>query len=206
MTTLQYVKIDSSLSVSLLMIQYSNAPYFFPLTEPCPTGWVVAPNKAKCFYHVRKLQSWNDSEACCNKYGGHLASLRSLPELHFAQSICGEIFNNCWVGGRRFNSAAGYKWTWSDNSQWNESLFPLALDTSNCTGLSCPMKSTVNLCTRMTNHSNSLMSDSCNNPLASVCVLDTGVSLLYNSWFSFYIHLDFCLIILPLLLLFFYLA
>ncbi|KAF7837579.1 C-type lectin receptor-like tyrosine-protein kinase [Senna tora] len=55
---------------------------------------------------------------------------------NFFVSLCGERFNNCWVGGRRINSTS------------------------------------VNLCTIVTNHSNSLMTDGCDNPHASVCVLN----------------------------------
>lgn len=162
------------------MFQCSNAlSIFYSWTEPCPAGWVIGPDRAKCFYRVGKSQSWNDSESCCNVYGGHLASLVSLPELHFAQSLCGGSFNNCWVGGRRINSTAGYEWAWSDNSLWNISMFPMTLDPSSCTGSSCNMKNLINLCTIMTNHSNSLMSDGCDHPHASVCVVDIGMSLLY---------------------------
>ncbi|XP_061354991.1 C-type lectin receptor-like tyrosine-protein kinase At1g52310 isoform X2 [Gastrolobium bilobum] len=142
------------------------------LDAPCPTGWVIDPNKTKCILHVGRPQSWNDSETCCNKYGGHLASLTSLAELHFAQSLCGESINSCWIGGRRLNSTANYQWMWSDNSQWNNSIFPLADVLPNCTGTRCHMYSTDNLCTVMTNNSKSLMSERCDNPHASLCVLD----------------------------------
>ncbi|XP_054805915.1 C-type lectin receptor-like tyrosine-protein kinase At1g52310 isoform X2 [Prosopis cineraria] len=114
-----------------------NDPQNREIGDPCPAGWVVGPDKARCFYHVGRPQSWNDSESHCNKCGGHLASLISLPELHFAQSLCGD---SCWVGGRRINSTAGYEWVWSDKSQWNKSMFPLSLDPSSCTGLPCNTK------------------------------------------------------------------
>ncbi|XP_057429629.1 C-type lectin receptor-like tyrosine-protein kinase At1g52310 [Lotus japonicus] len=138
---------------------------------PCPIGWVIDPNnKTRCFLHVESPQSWNDSETCCDKYGGHLASLTSLQELHFAQSLCGESINSCWIGGRRLNSTGGFQWMWSDNSQWNKSMFPLV----NCTGtgLSCHVNSTYNLCTVVTNNSKSLISERCDNPHASLCILE----------------------------------
>lgn len=147
--------------------------YFSPCTELCPTGWVIDTNKTKCFLHVGRSQSWNESETCCNIYGGHLASLTSLQELHFAQSLCGESINSCWIGGRRLNTTAGYEWVWSDNSQLNSSIFPLADVPSNCTQLSCHINYTNNLCTLMIN-SSSLMSERCDNPHSSVCVLDIG--------------------------------
>ncbi|KAK4266062.1 hypothetical protein QN277_027035 [Acacia crassicarpa] len=146
-----------------------NGPQSRESGGPCPAGWVVGPNKARCFYHVGKPQSWNDSETHCNKCGGHLASLISLPELHFAQSLCGD---SCWVGGRRINSTAGYEWVWSDKSLWNESMLPLMLDQTNCTGLFCNTTGAVNTCTIMTNHSDSLVSDTCDKLNASMCVFD----------------------------------
>ncbi|PNX92815.1 c-type lectin receptor-like tyrosine-protein kinase, partial [Trifolium pratense] len=142
---------------------------------PCPNGWVMDPNKTKCFLHVGRPQSWNDSETCCNKYGGHLASLASLQELHFAQSLCGESINSCWIGGRRLNNTiSGFQWTWSDNSQWNKSMFPLANVPLNCTGTgqSCVRNITENVCSVMTNNSKSLISERCDNPHASLCILD----------------------------------
>ncbi|GAU49361.1 hypothetical protein TSUD_375500 [Trifolium subterraneum] len=142
---------------------------------PCPNGWVMDPNKTKCFLHVGRPQSWNDSETCCNKYGGHLASLSSLQELHFAQSLCGESINSCWIGGRRLNNTiSGFQWTWSDNSQWNKSMFPLANVPLNCTGTgqSCLRNITENVCSVMTNNSKSLISERCDNPHASLCILD----------------------------------
>ncbi|KAJ1439958.1 Tyrosine-protein kinase, active site [Sesbania bispinosa] len=140
---------------------------------PCPNGWVIDPNKTKCFLHLGRPQSWNDSETCCSKYGGHLASLKSLQELHFAQSLCGESINSCWIGGR-VNSTAGFQWIWSDNSQWNNSIFRLADVPANCTGngLSCHRNNTDNLCTVMTNNSKSLIGERCDNPHASLCILD----------------------------------
>lgn len=147
-------------------------------TDPCPDGWVVGPNKARCFYHVAKPQSWNDSETHCYLCGGHLASLLSLPELHFAQSLCGD---SCWVGGRRTNSTAGYEWGWSDKSIWNESMFPSLINPTNCTGSFCNTKDAGVKCTIMTNYSDSLMSDTCDKLNASVCVLDIGKSCVNDS-------------------------
>ncbi|KAI4335175.1 hypothetical protein L6164_013845 [Bauhinia variegata] len=139
---------------------------------PCPFGWVICPNKTKCYRHVGIPQSWNESEACCSKYGGHLAALLSLQELSFAQSLCNVTANSCWVGGRRLNSTASHGWTWSDNSQWNESMFPLASVQSSCSGLSCHMNNSEQCA--IINNSRSVMSDRCDNSHASICVLDIG--------------------------------
>lgn len=105
--------------------------------------------------------------------------MASLQELNFAQSLCGESINSCWIGGRRQNSTSGFQWRWSDNSQWNKSIFPLTDVLLNCTGigLSCLRNSTDNLCTVMTNNSKSLMIERCDNPHASLCILDLGMLL-----------------------------
>jgi len=150
----------------------------------------MAPNKTKCFLHVGRPQSWNDSETCCSKYGGHLASLTSLQELQFAQRLCGESVNSCWIGGQRCNTTAGYQWMWSDNSPGNNSIFPLEDVPPHCNGTepSCHRNSTDNLCTVMTNNSNSLMSERCDNLHSSLCILDIGMFSLYittNSHFTF---------------------
>ncbi|MED6121671.1 hypothetical protein PIB30_032326 [Stylosanthes scabra] len=139
---------------------------------PCPTDWVIDRNKTKCFLHVGRPQSWNESETCCNKYGGHLASLASVQELQFAQNLCGESINSCWIGGRSINSTTGYQWMWSDNSQWNQSIFPLTDVPSNCIQPSCSVNRTNGLCAVVTNNSKSLLSERCDNPHSSVCVLD----------------------------------
>lgn len=154
-----------------------------PCAVPCPIGWVMDPNKTKCFLHVGRPQSWNDSETCCSKYGGHLVSLTSLQELQFAQSLCGESINSCWIGGQRLNSTAGYQWMWSNNSPWNNSIFSMVNVPPHCngTGPSCHRNSTDNLCTVVTNNSNSLITERCDNPHASLCILDIGMFSLYIS-------------------------
>ncbi|KAI4344642.1 hypothetical protein L6164_011845 [Bauhinia variegata] len=141
---------------------------------PCPTGWVIGPNKTKCYCFVGKPQSWNESETCCSKYGGHLAALVSPQELSFAHSLCNDTTNSCWVGGRRLNSTASHGWTWSDNSQWNGSMFPSEPFQSHCSGLSCHMNNSSNLCA-MIDNSRSVMSDSCDSSHASICALDIGM-------------------------------
>lgn len=153
---------------------YFNGSFNRDTTVTCPIGWVMDPNKTKCFLHVGRLQSWNDSETCCSKYGGHLVSLTSLQELQFAQSLCGDSKNSCWIGGQKLNSTSGYQWMWSDNSQWNNSILSVDDVPPHCngTGPTCNTNSTDNLCTAMTNNSNSLMSERCDNLHASLCILD----------------------------------
>ncbi|XP_059452256.1 C-type lectin receptor-like tyrosine-protein kinase At1g52310 isoform X2 [Corylus avellana] len=142
---------------------------------PCPNGWVIGPNKSKCFGYTRSPQSWNESETLCKGYGGHLAALTSFQELSFAHSLCGEVANSCWVGGRVINSTIGVGWKWSDNtSYWNESIFPDATAQSNCSSLSCHINNSFDLCTLVNNGSASLVSEKCNTSHTFLCMLDIG--------------------------------
>ncbi|KAG6659163.1 C-type lectin receptor-like tyrosine-protein kinase At1g52310 [Carya illinoinensis] len=142
---------------------------------PCRAGWVSDPDKSKCFGYMRSPKSWNESEALCNRYGGHLAALTSFQELNFALRLCGEVINGCWVGGRGNNSTVGFGWKWSDNtSYWNESIFHGAPVPSSCTNLSCHTNNSFDLCTLVTNGSTSLISERCNISHAFICMHDIG--------------------------------
>lgn len=139
---------------------------------PCPSGWVIGPDKSKCFRYTRSPLSWNESEALCEGYRGHLAALTSLEELSFARGICREVVNGCWVGGRGINSTIGFGWKWSDNtSHWNDSIFSVQ---SNCTGFACHTNNSVGLCTLLINGSTSAISERCNMSHAYICKIDIG--------------------------------
>lgn len=142
---------------------------------PCPTGWVIGPNKSKCFRYMGSRQSWNESEILCKSYSGHLAALASFQELNFARNLCDEAVDGCWVGGRVVNSSIGFRWKWSDNtSYWNGSIFPEAPLPSNCTGLSCHTNNSSDLCTLVANGSTSFSSERCNTSHVFICMLDIG--------------------------------
>jgi hypothetical protein len=150
--------------------------FIFLCTAPCPDGWVVGPNKSKCFGYMRIPQSWNESETLCKDYGGHLAALTSFQELSFAHSLCAKVASSCWIGGRGINSTIGIGWKWSDNtSYWNESIFSGAIVQSNCSSLSCHVNNSFDLCTLVTNGSTSLVSEKCNTSHAFICMLDIGI-------------------------------
>lgn len=142
---------------------------------PCPTGWVIGPNKSKCFRYMGSRQSWNESEILCKSYSGHLAALASFQELNFARNLCDEAVDGCWVGGRVVNSSIGFRWKWSDNtSYWNGSIFSEAPLPSNCTGLSCHTNNSSDLCTLVANGSTSFSSERCNTSHVFICMLDIG--------------------------------
>lgn len=121
-------------------------------------------------------QSWNESESQCNGYRGHLAAVTSFQELSFAQNLCGDVANGCWVGGRDITSQADLGWKWSENtSQWNASIIVRAPLHSGCTNLSCYAKTSNELCTMVTNETTSLVAERCNRTHSFICMLDIGL-------------------------------
>ncbi|MBA0607313.1 hypothetical protein Godav_019640 [Gossypium davidsonii] len=138
----------------------------------CPSGWVLAPNKTKCFGYNESLESWDESEIHCKRYHGHLAALTSFEELNFAQHLCGQSVNGCWVGGRVSNSTISSGWKWSDNtSVWNESVLRSSAQ-SICPKSSCFVNNSVDLCTLVKNGSEPLVSKRCNASHAFLCMVD----------------------------------
>lgn len=135
---------------------------------PCHSGWVISPNKSKCFGFIGSSRSWDESESQCKANGGHLAALTSSQELNFARKLCGENVNGCWVGGR---NAVGFGWKWSDNtSQWNDSIFAGGPSLSNCTNFSCHVNTSVDLCTLVTNRPTIFVGERCNASHAFICM------------------------------------
>ncbi|XVE48443.1 hypothetical protein DITRI_Ditri01bG0002700 [Diplodiscus trichospermus] len=140
--------------------------------KECPSGWVIGPNKSKCFGYNNSLQSWNESEIHCKQYHGHLAGLSSFQELSFARDLCSQVVNGCWVGGRVTNSTVSTGWTWSDTTLlWNESVLGLTAQ-FNCANLSCPVNTSVDLCALVKNGSEHLVSERCNASHAFLCMVD----------------------------------
>ncbi|GLU08642.1 hypothetical protein SLE2022_255420 [Rubroshorea leprosula] len=140
---------------------------------PCPPGWTISPNKSKCFRYMDSSQSWNESETSCLQQYGHLAELASYGELIFAQNLCDQSVNGCWIGRRVTNSSSSPGWKWSDNmSYWNVSMFPRVPLPSNCSNLSCLVNDSVDLCALVKNGSKPLVAERCNASHAFLCMLD----------------------------------
>ncbi|GLT52380.1 hypothetical protein SLA2020_257270 [Shorea laevis] len=140
---------------------------------PCPPGWTISPNKSKCFRYMDSSQSWNESETSCIQQHGHLAALTSYGELSFAQYLCGQSVNGCWVGRRVTNSSSSLGWKWSDNtSYWNVSMFPRVPFLSNCSNLSCLVNDSVDLCALVRNGLTPLVAERCNASHTFLCMLD----------------------------------
>ncbi|GAB2284124.1 hypothetical protein Dimus_018594 [Dionaea muscipula] len=139
----------------------------------CPSTWVINQNKTKCFRYVGSFMSWNESEAYCNAYNGHLAAAISLKEFSFAQNLCSKNVSGCWVGGRVISLAAGLNWTWSDNaSYYNNTLFPVAQFGYGCSSSSCYNGSVVGTCTLFASGLASLVAENCSRSHAFLCMVD----------------------------------
>ncbi|XP_002519359.2 C-type lectin receptor-like tyrosine-protein kinase At1g52310 [Ricinus communis] len=157
----------------------------------CHSGWDISPNKKKCLKYFEKSKSWDDSEALCASYGGHLAALTSSQELTFAKQLCGQIVDGCWVGERVINSTVGSNWKWFDNtSYWNESILSGASFDSKCTNLSCHNNATAEFCTLVNNRTTHLVDERCNKSHVFICMLDAE-----NKCYHMHCHREYLIIL-----------
>ncbi|KAK2988666.1 hypothetical protein RJ640_000273, partial [Escallonia rubra] len=173
------------------------ADIHFPWTEaicvraPCPSGWVMGPSKTNCFAYLAISHSWDESEASCKGYHGHLASPTSFQELSFIQKLCGGFGNDCWIGGKGPNSTSGLGWSWSDNTSfWNETIIPWTSLRSVCTNLSCHNDDPVTFCTLVTNETSLVVAEKCNTSHAFLCMLD-----IENRCYHMHCHREYLLIL-----------
>uniref|UniRef100_A0A7N0ZVX8 C-type lectin receptor-like tyrosine-protein kinase At1g52310 n=1 Tax=Kalanchoe fedtschenkoi TaxID=63787 RepID=A0A7N0ZVX8_KALFE len=137
----------------------------------CLAGWVISPNKSKCFKYVGSLLSWNYSESHCKVEGGHLAALVSSQDLSFVRKLCSRSESGCWVGGRgRLGSTGNWAWDWSDRkSKWNESVVVKVPSISKCPKQPCFSNAT-EFCAFISNGSLALSGEVCTNSHAYVCM------------------------------------
>ncbi|XP_050237197.1 C-type lectin receptor-like tyrosine-protein kinase At1g52310 [Mercurialis annua] len=157
----------------------------------CRSGWELTLDKTKCLKYINKSLSWDESEAFCESYGGHLAALASSQQLIFAKQLCGKNASGCWVGGRSINSTVGFGWKWSDNtSYWNGSIFAGAPFDPNCAGLSCRNNSSANFCTLVHDRNTFLVDERCNNSHAFICMLDAE-----NKCYHMHCHREYLIIL-----------
>ncbi|GLJ45727.1 hypothetical protein SUGI_0962320 [Cryptomeria japonica] len=140
----------------------------------CPEGWNSAPNIGKCFLLISKVSSWDGAEAVCQNRSGHLAALTSVQELQHVQALCKNVSSGCWVGGRAINSEKGFSWQWSDQSLWNNSVFPGPPSPLNCSNSSCLKTNLTKFCTLVTNGKIPLVGDRCKTSHDFVCMLSKG--------------------------------
>ncbi|XP_035999355.1 galactose-specific lectin nattectin [Fundulus heteroclitus] len=92
-----------------------NAEYPVPPDIRCsnfPPGFTWY--NGRCFRFVKQQKDWYEAEKACNRFGGHLASIRTQDEHEFINDLTlKETGSNtrAWVGGHK-----GRVWTWSDGS------------------------------------------------------------------------------------------
>ncbi|OMO80040.1 hypothetical protein CCACVL1_13198 [Corchorus capsularis] len=131
-----------------------------------------------------------NEEIHCRQYHGHLAILTSSEELTFAQHLCGQNVNGCWVGGRGSSSNMSFDWRWSDNtSVWNESLLGLPAE-SNCTKSPCLANTSVDWCTLVKNGSVNLVRERCNASHSFLCMVDID-----NKCYYMHCHREYLIIL-----------
>ncbi|KAF5183657.1 C-type lectin receptor-like tyrosine-protein kinase [Thalictrum thalictroides] len=151
-----------SLAFYLVRAQIQNAQ--------CPTNWEITPHMDKCFGHIPGSHTWDQAESLCADQCGHLAALTSNQELALVRKLCTEISNECWVGGRSFNSSLGVSWKWSDNI--SSSIF---LGESFSHNHSHPLharRNEINSCTLVSQSPATLSAERCNSSHAVICMLD----------------------------------
>jgi len=97
-------------STFLLILGLGLSDFVTPATV-CQAGWSAF--KGKCYKHFSVAKSWEDAEATCLGYQGHLVSLHSTGENDFLFNSFGST--KFWIGGLK----EGSRWTWSDGTYWN---------------------------------------------------------------------------------------
>ena len=63
-----------------------------------------------CYVHIDEAVSWNEAEACCVAWGGHLASIHSNAVNYHLNSIRNKD-RFTWIGLKHTVSDGSYKWT-----------------------------------------------------------------------------------------------
>nr|XP_034367367.1 C-type lectin domain family 2 member D11-like isoform X2 [Arvicanthis niloticus] len=84
---------------------------------PCPRNWIGVGNK--CFYFSEYSSNWTSSQDSCMEQEAQLARIDNQEELNFLRRYKG-IFDH-WIGLHRESSE--YPWKWTDNTEYNNSIF-----------------------------------------------------------------------------------
>eukprot|EP00063_Salmo_salar_P037511 XP_014012346.1 PREDICTED: ladderlectin-like [Salmo salar] len=84
----------------------------------CPPGW---PRYAThCYHYVPVRSTWPEAERRCLRLGGNLASVHSLPQYRFLQSVIRKStrkVQRTWIGAN--DAIKEGLWLWSDGSRFN---------------------------------------------------------------------------------------
>ncbi|XP_045569731.1 galactose-specific lectin nattectin-like [Salmo salar] len=84
----------------------------------CPPGWPC--DATHCYHYVPVQTTWPEAERKCLLLGGNLASVHSLPQYRFLQSVIsnstGKV-QRTWIGAN--DAIKEGLWLWSDGSRFN---------------------------------------------------------------------------------------
>ncbi|XP_045074994.1 galactose-specific lectin nattectin-like [Coregonus clupeaformis] len=84
----------------------------------CPHGWPSY--KKHCYHYVPLVTTWPKAERKCLLLGGNLASVHSLPQYHFLQSVIKKSTKKAqrtWIGAN--DAIKEGLWLWIDGSRFN---------------------------------------------------------------------------------------
>ncbi|XP_042185474.1 lithostathine-1-like [Oncorhynchus tshawytscha] len=84
----------------------------------CPNGWPRY--KTHCYHYVPFMTTWPEAERKCLRLGGNLASVHSLPQYRFLQSVIRKStrkVQRTWIGAN--DAIKEGLWLWSDGSRFN---------------------------------------------------------------------------------------
>ncbi|XP_041730341.1 ladderlectin-like [Coregonus clupeaformis] len=84
----------------------------------CPHGWHRY--RTRCYHYVPLVTTWPKAERKCLLLGGNLASVHSLPQYHFLQSVIknsAKKAQRTWIGAN--DAVMEGLWLWSDGSSFN---------------------------------------------------------------------------------------
>ncbi|KAM9400420.1 uncharacterized protein ACWYII_030343 [Salvelinus alpinus] len=83
----------------------------------CPKGWHRY--KKHCYHYFPFMSTWPEAERKCLRLGGNLASVHSLPQYRFLQSVIRKStkkFQRTWIGAN--DAIKEGLWLWSDGSRF----------------------------------------------------------------------------------------
>ncbi|KAK2862823.1 hypothetical protein Q5P01_002356 [Channa striata] len=81
----------------------------------CPSGWTDF--NGRCFLYVATKMTWADAERNCLSRGGNLASVHSVDEYQFIQTMIRNLTGSypvTWLGGTDAQQEGS--WFWSDGT------------------------------------------------------------------------------------------
>ncbi|XP_029598411.1 galactose-specific lectin nattectin isoform X1 [Salmo trutta] len=87
-------------------------------SSSCPPGWHSY--RTRCYHYVPIMAKWPEAEHYCLLLGGNLASVHSLSQYNFLQSVIQSSANRAqrtWIGAN--DAIQEGLWLWSDGSRFS---------------------------------------------------------------------------------------